>query len=68
MVSGCAYTTVAGVGVWATTGKAPADHALSAATDSDCISTRIVTDDKVCQTMFDKQEAAFDKRLQGVVR
>jgi hypothetical protein len=60
---GCAAPfTAASVGVWGTTGKGPSDHALSYATDRDCISTRIFTDDKVCQNSIDRQERAFADR------
>ena len=60
---GCAAPyTVAGAGVWGITGKGPSDHALSYATDSDCVSTRILTDDKVCQNSIDRQERVFAAR------
>ena len=60
---GCAAPfTAASVGVWGTTGKGPSDHALSYATDSDCMTTRIFTNDKVCQNGIDRQERAFAER------
>jgi hypothetical protein len=60
---GCvAPFTAASVGVWGTTGKGPSDHALSYATDSDCMTTRIFTNDKVCQNSIDRQERAFAER------
>jgi hypothetical protein len=60
---GCAAPfTAASVGVWGTTGKGPSDHALSYATDSDCMTTRIFTNDKVCQSGIDRQERAFAER------
>jgi len=60
---GCAAPfTAASVGVWGTTGKGPSDHALSYATDSDCITARILTDDKICQNGIDRQERAFAER------
>jgi hypothetical protein len=54
--------TAASVGVWGATGKGPSDHALSLATNSDCLSTRILTSDKVCQNSIDRQERAFADR------
>jgi hypothetical protein len=60
---GCAAPfTAASVGVWSTTGKSTTDHVMSLATDKDCISTRIFTDDKVCQNSIDRQERAFADR------
>jgi hypothetical protein len=60
---GCAAPyTVASVGVWGTTGKTPSDHALSYATNSDCLSTRILTNDTVCQNSIDRQEQVFAAR------
>lgn len=40
--------TSASTGVWATTGKGPADHALSKASGKDCELVRVVGDDSVC--------------------
>ena len=40
----------ASTGVWATTGKGPADHALSKAAGKDCELVRVVGDDAICQT------------------
>ena len=41
--------TAASTGVWATTGKGPADHALSKAAGKDCELVRVIGDDSVCQ-------------------
>jgi len=41
--------TSASTGVWATTGKGPADHALSKVAGKDCELVRFVGDDSVCQ-------------------
>ena len=70
MTSGCTLLppavdiglTAAGIGVWSATGKSPTDHTLSYVTDKDCQTVRIVTDDKVCQSSIDKQEAVFNMR------
>jgi hypothetical protein len=63
VLPGCAAPfTAASVGVWGVTGKGTTDHALSYATNSDCISTRIFTNDKVCQNSIDRQERAFADR------
>jgi hypothetical protein len=60
---GCtAPFTAASMGVWGVTGKGPSDHALSMATDSDCKTARVLTDDKVCQNSIDKQEWVFANR------
>ena len=63
VLPGCAAPfTATSVGVWSTTGKSTTDHVMSLATDKDCISTRIFTDDKVCQNSIDRQERAFADR------
>lgn len=41
--------TSASVGVLATTGKGPADHAVSYAKEEDCNTLRVFGDDPICQ-------------------
>ena len=54
--------TVASLGVWGVTGKSTGDHVFSHATDSDCVGTRVIVNERVCQDSIYRQERAFDQR------
>ncbi len=53
-LSGCSVVasypfTVTSLGIWGVTGKSPADHALSYATNEDCNTLNILKNKGVCQ-------------------
>jgi len=50
LLSGCAGpASVAGLGVWAATGKGTTDHALDFITGKDCETIRIINGEQICQ-------------------
>ena len=54
LLSGCTVmaeypVTTAGMAIWGATGKAPADHALSAVANKDCATIRVIEGEDICQ-------------------
>jgi hypothetical protein len=66
-LAGCSFLaqypiTSLSTGVWGTTGKTPTDHALSNVTNSDCVSSRLVDGEEVCQPIKPKEPPPIEDR------
>lgn len=66
LLHGCALVleypiTSASVGVWGTTGKGPADHAVSYALKEDCETLRAINSEPICKKTSDVVPDVVDK-------
>ncbi len=66
LLHGCALVleypiTSASVGVWGTTGKGPADHAVSYALKEDCETLRAINSEPICKKNSDVMPDVVDK-------
>ncbi len=66
LLHGCALVleypiTSASVGVWGTTGKGPADHAVSYALNEDCETLRAINSEPICKKTSNVTPDVVDK-------